>query len=145
MKNFERPEIGTKKSKKPVDSGKEKQEQTSFKILIVDDQAGLYSFGRNKNVILAENTTEAEQHLKSGGFDVVLLDGHLDQNDVFENGPDALTHWIEEGVSLPPVFMMSADEKMQQKGIEAGAKGAIKKSLLHSGDIAEIEKAVKAL
>lgn len=131
----------SKKSENPVESS---EKEKGLRILIVDDEPyNFFRLGSNENVTLAKSVSEAEQYLKSGKFDVMLLDGHLGRKDVFRNGPDALAYWIKEGVNIPPTFMISSDEEMQKKGIDAGAKGAIAKSLLFSGDIIAIEKAIK--
>jgi CheY-like chemotaxis protein len=141
MKNLEGQNISGKKLENPVENH---EKEKGLRILIVDDQPyNFYQLKSNENITLAKSVDEAEQYLKSGEFDVMFLDGHLDMDDVFDNGPDALAHWIEEGVNVPPTFMISSDEEMQKKGTAAGAKGAIAKSLIFSGDMTAIEKATK--
>lgn len=140
MKNLEGQNIG-RKLENPVENH---EKEKGLRILIVDDQPdSFWQLRSNENVTLAKSVDEAEQYLKSGEFDVMFLDGHLDMDDVFDNGPDALAYWIEEGINIPPTFMISSDKEMQTKGIDAGAKGAIAKSLIFSGDITAIEKAIK--
>lgn len=78
----------------------------------------------------ATNPAEAEAKMQEQKFDVLLLDGHL-LNEV--TGPATLRRWKAEGRVLPPVYMISSDEKMQQEGIAAGAMGAIDKDEIPAG------------
>ncbi len=78
----------------------------------------------------AATPVEAEKKMQEQQFDVLLLDGHL-LNGI--TGPATLCRWKAEGRVLPPVYMVSSDEKMQQEGIAAGAAGAIDKDKIPDG------------
>lgn len=102
------------------------EKEKGLRILIVDDEPyNFFQLRDNENITLAQSVDEAEQYLKSGEFDVMLLDGHLGDDDVFDNGPDALVHWTEEGINIPPTFMISSDEKMQKKALMLAQKALL--------------------
>ena len=102
-----------------------------MRILVLDDcwgvMRGLLAQHSPAHYKYAGATTpvEAEKKMQEQTFD-----GHL-LNDV--TGPATLGRWKAEGRALPPVYMISSDEKMQQEGIAAGAMGAIDKDKIPAG------------
>ncbi|MDE1924939.1 MAG: response regulator [Patescibacteria group bacterium] len=107
-----------------------------MKILVLDDcwrsmRGLLYQYSpAHYEYEGATTPAEAEKKMQEQKFDVLLLDGHL-LNDV--TGPITLRRWVAEGRILPPVYMISSDEKMRQDGITAGAAGAINKDKIPDG------------
>ena len=67
----------------------------------------------------ATTPVEAEKKMQEQTFDILLLDGHL-LNDV--TGPGTLRRWKTEGRALPPVYMISSDEKMQRDRDQGGCR-----------------------
>ncbi len=117
-----------------------------MKILILDDEPEMiagryYTSGSYKafyremlgvDVTFTTTPKAAEATLSTEGFDVLLLDGFL----IFKQeggetlyGPDILADWYARGLELPPVYMISSDEKMCARGIDAGAKGKLSKDV----------------
>ena len=123
-----------------------------MKILVLDDQADEFIRLRRAaqedmsiTLVLTMTPATAETALKGGGFDALLLDGHLEGFYGPEiNGPDVLRDWRFRGMQLPPVFMISSDKEMQNKGMLAGATGTIDKQLLNRGELQTLKKLIIA-
>ena len=108
-----------------------------MKVLIVDDQpegfvrAQAYAKRDNDTILVVENEEQARGALSAQEFDAIFMDGHLGKG---VEGPEIIRAWKKSGeMVLPPIFMISSAQEMQDRGLAAGATGAIEKTLFYSG------------
>ena len=118
-----------------------------MKILMLDDQSSEFvrfkiAIERDPSVsfVFVETPAEAEKALVVGAFDLLLLDGVLGIGGPY--GPDVLRGWISRGIKLPAVYMVSSNEEMQKRGVEAGAAWSLDKSFIFEGDLSALKERV---
>ena len=127
------------------DPGLIEPRRTCMKILMLDDQCSecirfkiALERDTSVSVVFVETPAEAEKALSAGAFDLLLLDGVLGIGGPY--GPDVLREWISRGIKLPAVYMVSSNEEMQKRGVEAGAAGALDKAFIFEGDLAPLKE-----
>lgn len=113
-----------------------------MKILVLDDNYRdisplLNAYLASSVIIYTDTPYQATQKLKSEKFDLLILDGDLGSH---MTGPQTLKKWKEQGLSLPPVVMLSASEERRQEGLAAGAIGAIAKESCSCEDFRSLER-----
>lgn len=108
-----------------------------MKVLVVDDQKECFSCLQayverdNDMIFIVETEEQARRALIAQKFDVIFMDGSLGEG---IEGPDIIRIWKKsEEMTLPPIFMISSEQAMQDKGLAAGATGEIEKTLFFTG------------
>ena len=105
-----------------------------MRVLVLDDSFKdflyiLETYGARDGVEFRGVATaaEAENLLRQEKFDALLLDGNLDDEGRFPTGPAVLRSWLQTGIAVPPVFMISGDDSLNAEGVMSGAQGILGK------------------
>ena len=112
-----------------------------MKILALDDHwqdiaPVLNAYLAGDQIVYSASPREAHKLLKTQEFDLLLLDGNLGGD---LTGPAVLREWKAEGLGLPPVVMLSADDYLIRDGIAAGAIDGINKDEIYSSTFTKLK------
>jgi hypothetical protein len=84
------------------------------------------------DVTIVTTPREAEAALNESEFDYLFLDGFLSLGQAGSRalyGPDVLLDWKVSNVAHPPVYVISSNAEMCERGIANGARGKLDKNM----------------